>query len=82
MCSSDLPSYMEFSAHLVIAQELYPEKLPGDEPEEIEVLTWKFDELDQLMLREDCSEGRSLAGLFIVRELLARDRAGAGELSA
>ena len=28
------------------------------------------DRLADLMLREDCSEGRSLASLFIVRELL------------
>jgi ADP-ribose diphosphatase len=28
--------------------------------------------LHELMLREDCSEGRSLAALFIVREVLGR----------
>jgi ADP-ribose diphosphatase len=66
------PSYMEFAAHLVLAEDLYPERLPGDEPEEIEVLPWKLDDLHELMLREDCSEGRSLAAMFIVRELLAR----------
>ena len=66
------PSYMEFATHLVLAEDLYPERLPGDEPEEIEVVPWKLDDLHALMLREDCSEGRSLAALFIVRELLAR----------
>jgi ADP-ribose diphosphatase len=44
--------------------------LPGDEPEELEVVPWKLDALDQLMLREDFSEGRSLAALFIAREWL------------
>jgi ADP-ribose diphosphatase len=66
------PSYMEFAAHLVMAEDLYPERLPGDEPEEIDVVPWKLANLHQLMLREDCSEGRSLAALFIVRELIAR----------
>ena len=66
------PSYMEFTTHLVLAQDLYPQRLVGDEPEEIEVLPWKLEDLHALMLREDCSEGRSLAALFIVRELLAR----------
>ena len=66
------PSYMEFAAHLVLAEDLYPERLPGDEPEEIEVVPWKLANLHELMLREDCSEGRSLAALFIVRELIAR----------
>lgn len=69
------PTYMEFATHLVLAEDLYPERLPGDEPEEIEVLPWKLDDLHALMLREDCSEGRSLAALFIVRELLARREA-------
>ncbi|HEY2344456.1 MAG TPA: ADP compounds hydrolase NudE [Xanthomonadaceae bacterium] len=69
------PSYMEFTTHLVLAEDLYPERLSGDEPEEIEVLPWKLDDLHALMLREDCSEGRSLAALFIVRELLARREA-------
>lgn len=64
------PTYMSHQIHLVLAEDLYPERLPGDEPEELEVVPWKFDRLGDLMLREDCSEGRSLAALFIVRELL------------
>ena len=64
------PTYMGHASWLVLARDLYPEKLPGDEPEELEVIPWKLDALDQLMLREDFSEGRSLAALFIVREWL------------
>ena len=66
------PSYMQFAAHLVLAEDLYPERLTGDEPEEIDVVPWKLANLHELMLREDCSEGRTLAALFIVRELIAR----------
>lgn len=66
------PSYMEFATHLVLAEDLYPERLPGDEPEEIDVVPWKLADLHELMLLEDCSEGRSLAALFIVREFIAR----------
>ncbi len=64
------PGYMTHEIQLVLAEDLYPERLPGDEPEQLEVLPWKLDDLHQLVLREDCSEGRSLAGLFIVREIL------------
>ena len=71
------PAYMEFTTHLVLAEDLYPERLPGDEPEEIDVVPWKLADLHELMLREDCSEGRSLAALFIVRELIARRGAAA-----
>lgn len=66
------PTYMSHQSWLVIAQDLYPERLTGDEPEELEVVPWKLAELDQLMLREDFSEGRSLAALFIAREWLGR----------
>ena len=64
------PTYMEHHIHLVLAQDLYPERLPGDEPEELEVVPWRLDALGELALREECSEGRSLAALFIVREVL------------
>lgn len=64
------PTYMSHEIHLVMAEDLYPERLPGDEPEELEVVPWRLDALDELMLLDDCSEGRSLAALFIVREIL------------
>lgn len=67
------PTYMSHQSWLVLARGLYPERLQGDEPEELEVVPWKLAELDQLMLREDFSEGRSLAALFIVREWLGRE---------
>ena len=69
------PTYMSHATHLVLARELYPERLPGDEPEELEVVPWKLDALHELALREDISEGRSIAALFIVREYL-RHHAG------
>ena len=64
------PSYMSHQTHLVLARDLYPERLPGDEPEELEVVPWKLDRLHELILREDFSEGRSIAALFITREWL------------
>jgi len=65
------PTYMSHQSWLVVARDLYPERLPGDEPEELEVVPFKLAELEQLMLREDFSEGRSLAALFIARQWLA-----------
>jgi len=64
------PTYMSHQTHLVLAEDLYPERLTGDEPEELEVVPWRLDALHELMLREDCSEGRTLAALFIAREFL------------
>lgn len=64
------PSYMTHMAHVVLAQDLYPERLPGDEPEPLEVVPWKLAELHTLVGRDDVTEGRSIAALFLAREYL------------
>ena len=69
------PSYMSHQTHLVIARGLYPQRLPGDEPEELEVIPWKLDALHELVLREEFSEGRAIAALFIAREWLQHGNA-------
>src|SRR5690606_9793194 len=66
------PGYMGHQIKAVLAQDLYPERLDGDEPEPLEVLTWKLSELDALVAREDMTEARVIAALYMVRDLLAR----------
>lgn len=68
------PSYMEHGINIIIAQDLYPSRLEGDEPEPIEVEQVPFNELAQLCLRDDVSEGRTIAALFLAREWLARNQ--------
>lgn len=65
------PAYMEHGINVVIAWDLYPERLVGDEPEPIEVVPYPLSELMQLIARADVCEGRSIAALFMVREWLA-----------
>ncbi len=64
------PTYMGHETVLVLARDLYEERLPGDEPELLDVVPWRLDALHELILREDFSEGRSIAALFLVREWL------------
>lgn len=64
------PGYIGHQTHVVLAQELYPERNAGDEPEEIEVVSWPLDRATELLLCEDFTEARSIAALFMVRELL------------
>jgi ADP-ribose diphosphatase len=66
------PGYLSHTTHIVLARDLYEERLEGDEPEELEVISWKLDQLDSLLLRDDFSEARSIAALFMTREHLAR----------
>ena len=65
------PTYMSSMTHVVLARELYPERLQGDEPEELEVVPWKLSMLHDLLREPEVSEGRSIAALFIAREYLA-----------
>jgi ADP-ribose diphosphatase len=64
------PAYMTHTAAVVLAENLYPERLPGDEPEPLDVVPWKLSELHLLLARDDVSEGRSIAALFIAREYM------------
>ena len=68
------PGYLFHTTHIVLARDLYPQRLPGDEPEPIEVVPWKLGELDNLVGRQDFNEARSIAALFMVREWLGRER--------
>lgn len=65
------PTYMTHRAHVVLARDLYPEKLEGDEPEPLDVVPWPLAGLHELLARDDVSDGRSLAALFMAREFLA-----------
>lgn len=65
------PSYMEHGINVVMAWDLYPERLEGDEPEPIEVVPYPLSDLLSLISRADVCEGRSIAALFMAREWLA-----------
>ncbi len=65
------PAYMTHMTDVVLARELYPERLPGDEPEAMEVVPWKLSELHTLIARDDVTDGRTMAALFMAREYLA-----------
>lgn len=65
------PAYMSHIANVVLARDLYPHRLPGDEPEELEVVPWRMSALHTLIAREDVTSARSIAALFMAREYLA-----------
>lgn len=67
------PGYMTHVTHVVLARDLYPAKLAGDEPEELEIVPWRLADLHLLVQRPDCTEGRSIAALYIARDYLQKD---------
>jgi ADP-ribose diphosphatase len=56
----------------MLARDLYPASYPGDEPEPLEVVPWKLNRLDELIAGNECTEGRSLLALYMVRDLFMR----------
>ncbi|MGE3479893.1 MAG: ADP compounds hydrolase NudE [Gammaproteobacteria bacterium] len=70
------PGYIGHVTHLVLAQDLYDRRIAGDEPEEIEVVPWRLSRLKELLACEDCTEARSIAALFMARELLTEEAKG------
>lgn len=68
------PAYLEHMTDIVIAQDLYAYKLPGDEPEELEVVPWRMDRLFDLLAGGECTEARSIAALYLTQEYLKKCR--------
>ena len=68
------PQYMQHFTHIVLAQNLSPRREVGDEPEELEVVPWKLSELDTLFEREDFTEARSIAALYLAKKHLKSAR--------
>ncbi|GAB4394036.1 MAG: ADP compounds hydrolase NudE [Gammaproteobacteria bacterium] len=67
---SSAPGYSSSQMHIVLAQDLYPERLVGDEPEPIEVVPWPLNQVGELLQRDDFTEARSIAALFLALQHL------------
>lgn len=68
------PSYMGHKMDVVLARDLYPCKLEGDEPEPLEVILHPLEDWQQLVSNDDFHEARSIAGLFLTREKLLNEQ--------
>lgn len=66
------PGYMNQRIQVVLARELYPSRLPGDEPEPIRVERLSLRALSALAMSDSFTEGRALAALYLVRDLLTQ----------
>ena len=64
------PGYLGFETHVVIAEDLYEKKLPGDEPEPLDIVECSLDDINALLERPDLTEARSIAALYMARDLL------------
>lgn len=58
---------------LFIGQDLYPERLEGDEPEPLEIVRWPLAQAEELLNHLDFAEARSISALFLALKYLARE---------
>ena len=63
------PAYFDSVMQLVLAKELYPKKLIGDEPEPIEVIPWKLSNIDALLAHPEFHESRSVAAVLLLERM-------------
>lgn len=66
------PGYMSQKIQVVLARDLYEESLPGDEPEPLRVDQVSLRQISTLLQNPQFSEGRALAALYLVRDLLTQ----------
>lgn len=64
------PSYFSSKMNIVVAEGLYPESLPGDEPEPLPQVRWPLESMMALLDDPDFNEARNVSALFLVREWL------------
>ncbi|MGB2131570.1 MAG: ADP compounds hydrolase NudE [Marinobacterium sp.] len=62
------PNYMGHRLEVMLAQDLYPSQLEGDEPEPLELVPWPMNRLGELFERQEFSEGRAIAALCLVQQ--------------
>lgn len=60
------PAFFDAKMSIFIAENLYVEKLPGDEPEALEIVPWPLSNYRQLLQQPDFNEARSIAALLLV----------------
>lgn len=66
-CLSTAPGYLTHQIHVVLAQQLYAQSLQGDEPEPLHVGFFEADEIEQMIMRQEITEARSIAAFYIAK---------------
>lgn len=71
------PTFFNAQMTIVVARDLFPQSLEGDEPEPLEVINWPLRQADELLGREDFTEARCIAALFLAQKWLKEHKSHA-----
>ncbi|WP_087023295.1 ADP compounds hydrolase NudE [Thaumasiovibrio subtropicus] len=69
------PSYFSSTMTILLAEDLYPEKLEGDEPEPLQLVKWPLAQADELISHADFAEARSIVGLVLAQRFFSQKEA-------
>ena len=61
-------AFFDAKMTIFIAENLYPEVLPGDEPEPLEVVKWSIHDIETLLAKDDFVEARCIAALLLAEK--------------
>lgn len=67
-----IPSHFSNLITIVLAEDLYPQKLEGDEPEPLVLVKWPKNKMMELLDQPDFREARNVSALFLTREQLTQ----------
>ncbi len=68
------PGYFGHITHIILAQGLYPQEAIGDEPEPLELVKWRLDDIQGWLNHPECTEARSIAAAYLVKDYLASQK--------
>lgn len=64
------PSYFSSKMNILVAENLYHEKLEGDEPEPLQQIIWPISRMMELLEHPDFNEARNISALFYLERYL------------
>ncbi|AYA41720.1 ADP compounds hydrolase NudE [Xenorhabdus nematophila] len=70
------PSYFSSKMNIVIAYDLYQERLEGDEPEPLVQKRWPVSDMMSLLEQPDFNEARNVSALFFAQRYLQAQNNG------
>lgn len=68
------PAYFSSRMNVIVAESLFPQRLPGDEPELMPVIRWPIARMMALLNEADFCEARNVSALFLAYEFITQQR--------
>jgi ADP-ribose diphosphatase len=67
------PAYSTAQTHIFLARDLKESKLEGDEMEDLEVVSYPFEDFEKLIEQGELRDTRVIAALYLVKRFLERE---------